>query len=193
VTAPQDPFSTPPQGPPATPPGGYGAPDAQPPGYGAPSGPPPEYGQPQYGQQPVGQPQYGQPQYGQPQFGQPGFGHQGSPRNGFGIAALVLGILALITCWTVLGGIVFGLIAAILGFLGRGRAKKGEANNGGMALTGAILGLLGLAASIVFAVVVGSLLSRGDFGSLTECLESAGNDQAAIDECSADFEDSVTG
>jgi hypothetical protein len=184
VTAPQDPFSTPPQGPGGTPPpgpptgqpAGYGAPLGQPAGYGAPAG-----GPPPYGQQPGG-------------FGAPGgFGGHGSPKNGFGIAALVLGILALVTCFTVVGGILLGLAAIVFGVLGRGRAKKGLADNGGMALAGLILGLLGLLASVAIAAAVGSVLSRGDFGNLTECLESAGQDQAAIDECSAEFEDSVTG
>ena len=33
------------------------------------------------------------------------------PRNGLGIAALVLGLLALVLCWTIIGGIVLGLLA----------------------------------------------------------------------------------
>ena len=181
MTAPQDPFSTPPQGGQGTPgaqPAGYGAPTGQPAGYGQPVDPPTAYGAPAYGQQPGG-------------YGSPG-GHM-TPKNGFGIAALVLGILSLPAAFTVIGGVLLGLAAVILGFLGRGRAKKGEATNGGMALTGAILGLVGIVLSIVFAVAVGSLLSRGDFGSLTECLESAGNDKAAQQDCSREFEDSITG
>ena len=185
MTAPQDPFSTPPQGPGDTPPAPYGTPPGQPAGYGAPSGPPPGYGTP-----PAGQPAYGQQP---PPFGAPGgFGGQ-SPKNGLGIAALVLGILSIVTCFTVVGGILFGLLAIVLGFLGRGKVKKGLADNGGMAMTGLVLGIVGLVLSIVIAAAVGSLLSRGDFGNLTDCLESAGGDQAAIDDCSAEFEDSVTG
>ena len=182
MTAPQDPFSTPPQGggqgTPGAQPAGYGAPTGQPAGYGQPVDPPTAYGAPAYGQQPAG-------------YGSPG-GHL-TPKNGFGIAALVLGILSLPAAFTVIGGVLLGLAAVILGFLGRGRAKKVQATNGGMALTGAILGLVGIVLSIVFAVAVGSLLSRGDFGSLTECLDAAGDDRAAQQECSAEFEDSITG
>lgn len=181
MTAPQDPFSTPPQGPGGTPPG-YGAPAGQPPGYGAPSGPPGGHDAP-----PAGPGAYGQQPFGTA----PGFG--AGPRNGFGTAALVLGILSIVTCVTVVGGVLLGLLAVVFGVLGRGRAKKGLASNGGLAVTGLILGVVGLVLSIVIAVAVGSLLSRGDFGSLTECLEQAGDDQSAIDECSAEFEDSVTG
>ena len=45
-------------------------------------------------------------------------------RNGLGTAALVLGILALVTCWTVIGGVVLGVLAVIFGFIGRGRVKR---------------------------------------------------------------------
>ncbi len=40
------------------------------------------------------------------------------PRNGVGIAALVLGIVAFLSSWTVIGGILFGLLAIILGSSG---------------------------------------------------------------------------
>ncbi len=177
MTAPQDPFSTPP-GDGTPPPAGYGAPSGEPAGYGQPAG---GFGAPTYGQQPGG-------------FGAPGgFGGHVAPRNGFGVAALVLGILALVTSITVVGGVLLGIAAIVFGVLGRGRAKKGQATNGGMALAGLILGVLGLVLSIVLAAAVGSVLSRGDFGTLTECLDDAGNDQAAIDDCSAEFQDSVNG
>lgn len=174
MTAPQDPFSTPPPGgtPPVPPPApGYGAP-SEPVGYGTPAAP-------AYGQQPFGAPG--------------GFGGGVSPRNGFGIAALVLGILSIPAGFTVIFGVPLAIAAIVFGALGRGRAKKGLANNGGLALTGLILGVVGLLISIAIGALAGSLLSRGDFGNLTDCLESAGSDQAAQDECSVEFEDSITG
>jgi hypothetical protein len=183
VTAPQDPFSTPPQGTPGEP-TGFGAPAGPPAGYGAPAGEPTGYGAPAYGQQPAGAP-----------FGQQpgGFGGHVTPKNGLGVAALVLGILSLPAAFTVIFGVLFGVLAIIFGVLGRGRAKKGQANNGGMATAGLVLGILGVVLSLVLAAVVGSLLSRGDFGSLTECLDAAGADQAAQENCATEFEDSITG
>ena len=57
---------------------------------------------------------------------------QQAPRNGLGIAALILGIIgaifAIIPLSILLAGIL-GVIGLILGFLGRRRAMRGEATN----------------------------------------------------------------
>jgi uncharacterized membrane protein len=74
-------------------------------------------------------------------------------RNGLGTAALVLGIFAVITCWTVVGGIVLGLLAVIFGVIGRRRATRVEASNGSAALAGALLGALGLVLTIALVAV----------------------------------------
>ena len=118
--------------------------------------PPPSYGQqPPYGQPP---PSYGQqPDYGQsPAYGQPGYGQppvrQGG--NGLAVAALVLGILALVSFLTILGGIGLGLIAVILGFIARSKAKQGTGSGTGLAVGGIITGLLG----IVLALAWGAFL-----------------------------------
>ena len=177
VTAPQDPFGTPPQDGPGTPSSGT-------PGVPAPDQ---QYGQQQYGQQQA----YGQPAYGQPAYGQPAYGQApaGQARNGLGVASLVLGILAALTGFFLIGGL-FGVVAVVLGFLGRGRAKRGEATNGGLALAGIILGVIGVLLTAAVIAIGASFLS--EFGNLTECLNSAGQDQAKIDQCGRDFEQDVT-
>ena len=187
MTAPQDPFATPPQD-------GYGATSSGTPGGAGHD--PQQYGQPGYGQPPSGAPAYGQPAYGQPAYGQPAYGQpaygqapHGQAKNGLGVAALVLGVLAVLTGFFVIGGLL-GVVAIILGFLGRGRAKRGEATNGGMALAGIILGLIGVLLTALVIAIGASFL--GEFGNLTECLEAAGQDQAAIDQCGRDFEQDVT-
>ncbi len=167
MTAPQDPFGTPPQG-------------SQP------------AGTPGYGQagQPPGQPGYGAPPgsgYGAPP---PGAG--APPRNGLGIAALVLGLLALLTCWTLVGGIVFGLLAIILGIVGRGRAKRGEANNGGLALAGIILGVLGLLLSIAIIAGIASLIGSDTVQDLQDCIDRASTD-AEIQQCQRDLQTDLGG
>ncbi|WP_406494764.1 DUF4190 domain-containing protein [Streptomyces sp. NBC_00846] len=77
-------------------------------------------------------------------------------RNGLGISALVLGVIGavsgLIPFFFWLAGIL-GVIALILGLVGRGRAKRGEATNKGMATFGAVLGLISLILSVVGAVI----------------------------------------
>lgn len=82
------------------------------------------------------------------------------PRNGLGVASLVLGILSLPGIFLFgIGGIVLGLIGLILGVLGLGRARRGEANNRGTAIAGAVLSALGLLLGIAvlsWLVVVGT-------------------------------------
>ena len=149
----------------------YGQPAPDP--YGQqPYGQAPSYGQPApdaYGQQPYGQqPTYGQPAYGQqpaydqhPAFAQQPGGYPGAgpaagwgappyvpvygyPKNGLGVWSLVLGIVGLV-CF----GPFAGIPAIITGVLGRKAAARGEANNGGLALAGIILGSVGSAIWVV--------------------------------------------
>ncbi|MFE3829300.1 DUF4190 domain-containing protein [Streptomyces sp. NPDC059092] len=109
---------------------------------------------------------YGYPGYpNAPYSGYGQTGWQQAPSNGMGITALVLGILAVVTfCfWGI--GIILGVLALIFGFVGRGRAQRGEANNAGMALAGIILGAIGTLISaaflgfLIWAVVQGEELS----------------------------------
>lgn len=78
-------------------------------------------------------------------------------RNGLGTAALILGIIGalsgIVPFFFWLAGIL-GIIALIMGLAGRGRAKRGGATNKGVAMTGAILGLVSLILSVVGAVIL---------------------------------------
>ena len=120
-----------------------------------------------------------------------GSGFRPAPRNGLGTAALVLAILGLVTCWSVLGGIAFGLAAVILGFLGRGRAARGEADNGQIATAGTALGAVAIAASVAF-VVIWSFAWRDSGGSeYLDCAVRAGNDRQAVDRCTQQWLDEM--
>ncbi|WP_328301070.1 DUF4190 domain-containing protein [Streptomyces sp. NBC_00435] len=139
------------------------------PAYGYPAQPDPAgYGYP-VAQPPVHQPPY--PGYG----GHPGYpgdlGYPGSgyapyaPKsNGFGVTALVLGIIAVVSCYL---GLLFGVPAVIFGVLGRGKAKRGEADNEGMALAGIITGAVGIVISCLFIAlaIAGVLLSDSEYDS----------------------------
>lgn len=111
-------------------------------------------------------------------------------RNGLGTASMVLGILSLLSWFIFIGGL-FGLIAIVLGVLGRGRARRREASNGGRALAGIVMGTIGLLLTVLVVAVGISLFTSGEFSNLTECLSDAGRDQEAVDECTRQFEDSV--
>jgi hypothetical protein len=162
VTTPEDPFAAPTEGA-----GGV-------PAYGQQQSPPP-YGQPAgYG--------------GPPPYGMPG----AAPRNGFGIAALVLGILAVLGSITVVGGVLFGLLAIVFGALGRGRAKRGEANNGGLATTGLVLGIIGVLLSAALIAVGVSLFNSDSGKKLQDCLNNAGSNAAAQQQCQDEFRNNLT-
>lgn len=134
--------------------------------YGQPSGPPPPppgYGdqgsgqaQPGQAQPGQGQPGYGQASYGQTGYGQPspyGYGQPAAaPANGLGVAALVIGIIALVLCWVPFVGLL-GIVAVILGFIGIRRVSRGAATNRGMSITGVVTGVLATLAGIAWIFV----------------------------------------
>jgi Domain of unknown function (DUF4190) len=86
-----------------------------------------------YGQGPGG--------HGEP-LGRDGGGWRPSPRNGYGIAALVLGIVSILLFPG--PGIILGVLGIIFGILGLRLISKGEATNTGMAITGIVLSAIGL-------------------------------------------------
>lgn len=131
---------------PAPPAGPHGPGEPGPYGYpAAPAAPSAAYGYPAAPAAPSAA--YGYPGY-------PGYGGQQpwgpAPANGLGIAAMVLGIIAVagFCMWGL--GVVLGILALVFGILGRGRAQRGEATNGGMALAGIILGSISIVISAVF-------------------------------------------
>lgn len=136
--APANPFAPPPANPFAAPGPSHAQGEPVPPPPIAPDGP---------GQVPYGYPGgYGTPGGG---YGHPGGGYgwpgmQPMPSNGMGTTALVLGIIsaAVFCLWPV--AILLGVLALIFGLIGRGKVRRGEANNGGQALAGVICGAAGI-------------------------------------------------
>ncbi|WP_055493441.1 DUF4190 domain-containing protein [Streptomyces sp. TP-A0356] len=90
--------------------------------------------------------------------GYAGYGWPGMPmppRNGLGVAALVLGILSVcLFCLYGVFSLVLGILAVIFGIKGRKRADQGEADNRGQAQAGFVLGIIG----IVLGIAVIALL-----------------------------------
>lgn len=141
-------------------------------------------------------PEQGQPQqWGAPPPPGQGGGYGGAPAkpsNGLGTAALVLGILGLVSSIFLVGGFL-GFIAVILGFIARGKVKRGEATNGGSAMAGIITGILAVLISAVIIFAVGSLFNNAGFGNYAECVEAAGEDQAKLQKCADDFANRLGG
>ena len=120
---------------------GYGQSYQQP--YGQQPGQP--YGQQPYGQQP-GQP-YGQPAYGQPAPGyQQPYGQPAAKSPILSILSLVGGIVGIVInlAWGI--GVLFGIAAVVLGFIGRNKEPQAR----GFWLTGIILGFVSIVIAIIY-------------------------------------------
>jgi hypothetical protein len=143
-----------------------------------------------------GYPQPGYPQAGYPQPGYPpaGFPPNGyppnafappyppfpppaptGPRNGFGVTALVCGLIgALLGLVIYLFAVtaILGIVAVVFGILGTSRARRGEATNTGVAVAGTVLGLVACVASVLGVVAVVHRISHGvgKIGNYVECV-----------------------
>ena len=101
-------------------------------------------------------------------------GGRSERRNGMGVPALALGLLAAGTCWTGWAGVVLGLFALVAGWMGARRAFHRLATDGASSLGGLVLGLVGLVVGLV--VVWPTLVGGGGFGdglTLDQCMDSS--------------------
>ncbi|QIQ04465.1 DUF4190 domain-containing protein [Streptomyces liangshanensis] len=112
-------------------------------------------------------------------------------RNGLGVAALVLGILGFLSSpipfvfWV---GAILGLLALIFGLKGRGRVRRAEATNKGVATTGAVLGALALVLSVVGGVLTYKVATE----VVKDISASADSAKALAPRDSAVYEDGLT-
>jgi ABC-type phosphate transport system permease subunit len=74
--------------------------------------------------------------------------HPDAPRNEFGVASVLLGVVALMTCWLMIG-VPFGIAAVIAGDTARRRVRRGVASNPRTAMAGIALGAVAIAAGLV--------------------------------------------
>lgn len=92
-------------------------------------------------------------------YGAPGTGYRGQhqPSNGLGIAALVVGIAALVLSWFPFLGLVLGIVALVLGIVGLRKASRLQARNEGQAIAGVVMGsiatLIGMAVAVAIPLV----------------------------------------
>ena len=109
-----------------------------------------------------------------------------NPSNGMGIASLVLGILSILGGLFIIGGLL-GILAVVFGFIGRGKAKRGEATNGGMAVAGIITGFVGILLTLLVVVLAVFVATSDGFDNLIDCLDAA-ETEAERQQCAEDFE-----
>ena len=113
------------------------------------------------------------------------------PRNELGTWALVLATLALLFSWSIVGGIVGGLIAVTLGITGRSRAARGEADNGPIANAGIGLGALAVIVGLAFVPIWIGFFTEAGMGDYVRCMDRAGTDRTAQLQCESTFRERV--
>ena len=113
----------------------------------------------QYQQYQVPQPEYQQPQY-QPQNNYQYQAPQGNG-SGFGVAALVLGIMALLLCWIPYVNITCTVLAFILGIIGIAKSS-----GKGQAIAGVVLSVIAAIPTIFIMIFLNAIFGAlGWFGA----------------------------
>ena len=120
---------------------------------------------------------------------------QARPRNGLGVAALVLGVASLVAAFSFVLfplGLLGGLIAAVLGVISLSRRRTGGATNPGQAWAGTICGILALVIGIVFSIRVGTFVEHNTsaFTSFDNCIAKASN-RSEVANCIARLANSI--
>jgi lysylphosphatidylglycerol synthetase-like protein (DUF2156 family) len=122
------------------------------------------------------------------------------PRNGAGRAALVCGLIAFVCTIgfflfvTVPVAIVLGLAAVVLGVMGRSRVRRGLATNRGSATFGLVTGLLSLL--ILAGLAIGGVAlfnaNKDEAKSYGDCVQQAGTNSQALQNCTEQFKNELT-
>jgi hypothetical protein len=115
---------------------------------------------------------------------------QAKPKNWLGATALALAIAGLICSISIVGGVTLGLVAIVVGFSGRRRARLGEASNGDLATAGILLGVLAIVVSLAAIAIWVRLYDEVDFGSYMNCV-SKNSDQQHVEKCASEFSQRV--
>jgi hypothetical protein len=116
----------------------------------------------------------------------------GDTSNGMAVAALVLGIAAVVLFFTCGVGIFAGVLAVIFGFLGLSKAKVLEKGKG-MAIAGLVLGAVGIIGGILFIVLVAvGVNNASDNAQDTFGPVSSSDYELTTDTCEIDQYGSVT-
>jgi membrane-bound ClpP family serine protease len=113
-------------------------------------------------------------------------GHGRPPQNGIGIAALIIGIIAIPFGFLVIGG-GLGLFATVLGIVGRSKVRRGKATNPGVALAGIITGTIAFIISIAVVVALLAFATSDTDKKLRNCLSAAKTNTSEQKVCQHDF------
>lgn len=113
------------------------------------------------------------------------------PRNGMGVAALVLGVSSLVAAVSFVLfplGLIAGLVGLILGIIALVRKDAKGSTNPGQAIAGIVCSALALVLAVNITVHVGTWIARNTstFTTFDKCITQAG-DRIAVSNCIATF------
>lgn len=95
----------------------------------------------------------------------PAYRQPAAKKQGMAVASMVLGIITILIFWIpVVGwlmGFVMALLAIVLGAVANSQASKKPEEFGGkgMAITGLVLGIVAIALTLLFWIIVGSIIA----------------------------------
>jgi membrane-bound ClpP family serine protease len=113
------------------------------------------------------------------------------PRNGLGVAALVLGVASLVAAISFVLfplGLIGGLVGLILGIVALVRKEPKKSTNSGQAIAGIVCSAIALVLAVNITVHVGTWIARNTstFTKFDTCITQAG-DRIAVSNCIATF------
>ncbi|MGA8330873.1 MAG: DUF4190 domain-containing protein [Mycobacterium sp.] len=114
-----------------------------------------------------------------------------APKNGLGIASLVLAVIGLVSVATVFAPITLGVVAMVIGVVAHGRAKRGVANNGGVAIAGIVLGGLAIVVGLAFIAIWTTVWKDVGGGDYIDCMQKAGPAKLEQQHCADQFRHNV--
>jgi hypothetical protein len=114
-----------------------------------------------------------------------------APKNGLGIASLVLAVVGLLSVATVFAPIALGIVAVVFGFLAHARTKRGTADNGGVAIAGIVLGGLAIFVGLAFIAIWTTVWKDVRGGDYIDCTQKAGSNHVLQQQCADQFRQSV--
>ncbi|HEX7269110.1 MAG TPA: hypothetical protein VF256_17040 [Streptosporangiaceae bacterium] len=120
---------------------------------------------------------------------------QPRPRNGLGVAALVIGVASLVAAVSFVLfplGLLAGLVGLIIAIVALAGGRNRGATNSGQAIAGLVCSILALIVGITLSVRVGTWAARNTdvFARFDKCVAQAA-DRAAVSVCIANFADDV--
>jgi predicted PurR-regulated permease PerM len=99
-----------------------------------------------------------------------------------GIAALILGVLALLFSWTVLGGFIFGVLGIVFALIHNSRVRRRRATGAGMGLAALVMSVIAVAIAAAL-VAVGAWLFGTRSDNYVDCVNNANGNQQEIQHC----------